>query len=157
MGLAQKSICPPPRRLGNIIECCPLQFINDTSTVNSWALNKYILTQKSNVHFWTAKKSKITLQSTFLIPTLDTTTKFVIMTIWMSRNLCSRADGKWEIMQKHCIKSSSNMFWIFVRITSERRFFVLKLYGPVNPMGSCRVRLVYLTTRLLGRLSPLSY
>ena len=31
--------------------------------------------------------------------------------------------------------------------------FVLRFYGPVNPMGS---RSVYLTTRLLGRLSPLS-
>ena len=34
--------------------------------------------------------------------------------------------------------------------------FVLRFYGPVNPMGSCRARLVYLTTRLLSRLSPLS-
>ena len=34
--------------------------------------------------------------------------------------------------------------------------FVLRFYGPVNPMGSCRARAVYLTTRLLGRLSPLS-
>ena len=34
--------------------------------------------------------------------------------------------------------------------------FVLGFYGPVNPMGSCRVRSVYLTTLLLGRLSPLS-
>ena len=34
--------------------------------------------------------------------------------------------------------------------------FVLRFYGPVNPMGSCQVRSVYLTTRLLGRLSPLS-
>ena len=33
---------------------------------------------------------------------------------------------------------------------------VFKFYGPVNPMGSCRARSVYLTTRLLGRLSPLS-
>ena len=28
---------------------------------------------------------------------------------------------------------------------------VLRFYGPVNPMGSCRARSVYLTTRLLGR------
>ena len=35
-------------------------------------------------------------------------------------------------------------------------FFVLMFYGQVNPMGSCRARSVYLTTRLLGRLSPLS-
>ena len=34
--------------------------------------------------------------------------------------------------------------------------FVLRFYGPVNPMGSCRARSVYLTTRLLGRLSPLT-
>ena len=34
--------------------------------------------------------------------------------------------------------------------------FVLRFYGPVNPMGSCRARSVYLATHLLGRLSPLS-
>ena len=34
--------------------------------------------------------------------------------------------------------------------------FVLRFYSPVNPMGSCRAWSVYLTTRLLGRLSPLS-
>ena len=34
--------------------------------------------------------------------------------------------------------------------------FVLRFYGPVNPMGSCRARSVYLITRVLGRLSPLS-
>ena len=33
--------------------------------------------------------------------------------------------------------------------------FVLRFYGPVNPMGSYRARSVYLTTRLLSRLSPL--
>ena len=37
----------------------------------------------------------------------------------------------------------------------EIDLFVLRFYGPVNPMGSCRARSVYLTTRLLGRLSPL--
>ena len=34
--------------------------------------------------------------------------------------------------------------------------FVLKFYGPVNPIGSCQAWSVYLTTRLLGRLSPLN-
>ena len=36
--------------------------------------------------------------------------------------------------------------------------FVLRFYDPVNPMRSCRARSVYmyLTTRLQGRLSPLS-
>ena len=32
--------------------------------------------------------------------------------------------------------------------------FMLRFYGPVNPLGSCRAWSVYLTTRLLGRLSP---
>ena len=39
---------------------------------------------------------------------------------------------------------------------SDSDLFVLTFYGPVNPMGPCRARSVYLTTRLLGRLSPLS-
>ena len=34
--------------------------------------------------------------------------------------------------------------------------FVLRFYGPVNPMGSMLARSVYLITRLLGRLDPLS-
>ena len=34
--------------------------------------------------------------------------------------------------------------------------FVLRFYGPVNPTGSYRALSVYLTTHLLGRLSPLS-
>ena len=38
----------------------------------------------------------------------------------------------------------------------EQSLFVLRFYGPVNPIGSCRARSVYLTTRLLGRPSPLS-
>ena len=33
--------------------------------------------------------------------------------------------------------------------------FVFRFYGPVNPMGSCWVWPVYLTTCLLVRLSPL--
>ena len=50
---------------------------------------------------------------------------------------------------------------IFVSFTMYFRIqlcclFVLRFYGPVNPMGSCRERSVYLTTRLMGRLSPLS-
>ena len=34
--------------------------------------------------------------------------------------------------------------------------FVLRFYSPVNLMGSCIEQLVYLTTRLLGKLSPLN-
>ena len=42
------------------------------------------------------------------------------------------------------------------RVVKIKSLFVLRFYGPVYPMGSCRVRSVYLTTGLLGRLSPLS-
>ena len=33
--------------------------------------------------------------------------------------------------------------------------FVLRFYGSVNPNGSCRAWLIYLTVLLLDRLSPL--
>ena len=33
---------------------------------------------------------------------------------------------------------------------------MLRFYGPVNQIGSCRAWSVYLTTLLLDRLSPLS-
>ena len=46
--------------------------------------------------------------------------------------------------------------WIVMNQYDWFCLFVLRFYGPVNPMGSCRARSVYLTTRLLGRLSPLS-
>ena len=48
----------------------------------------------------------------------------------------------------HCV--------IRIHLTSLLVFVCVEVYGPVNPMGSCRARSVYLTTRLLGRLSPLS-
>ena len=34
--------------------------------------------------------------------------------------------------------------------------FVLRFYGTVNPIGSCRAQSVYLATLLLGRISLLS-
>ena len=58
----------------------------------------------------------------------------------------------------HSVSSTGVGFQIKVRELSCYCvcLFVLRFYGPVNPMGSCRARSVYLTTRLLGRLSPLS-
>ena len=47
--------------------------------------------------------------------------------------------------KKQCINKAIHALFVCL--------FVLRFYGPVNPMGSCRVRSVYLTTRLLGRLS----
>ena len=56
-----------------------------------------------------------------------------------------------KILQQHNAQKMP-----FFSISSYERLFVLRFYGPVNPMGSCRARSVYLTTRLLDRLSPLS-
>ena len=41
-------------------------------------------------------------------------------------------------------------------VLHNTRLFVLRFYGPVNPLVSCRAWSVYLTTLLRGRLSPLS-
>ena len=44
----------------------------------------------------------------------------------------------------------------FSTILFKEDLFVLRSYGPVNPMGLYREGLVYLTNHLLDRLSPLS-
>ena len=44
-----------------------------------------------------------------------------------------------------------------ILVAGKGRFwFVLRFYGPVNPMGSCRARSVYQTTHLLGRMLSIS-
>ena len=70
----------------------------------------------------------------------------------------------------------TGMLWVLIRSASARFsynlesinnfscyvncmcvcLFVQRFYGPVNPMESCRAWSVYLTTRLLGRLIPLT-
>ena len=49
-------------------------------------------------------------------------------------------------------------YFLFPNLKKDIRvcLFVLRFYGPVNPMGSCWAWSVYLTTLLLSRLSPLS-
>ena len=59
------------------------------------------------------------IQSTLILPTLDTTTKFVILTIRLTR--------KPSLNQKLCRKIiiqyfKQHMFWIFVRTASSRQF-----------------------------------
>ena len=64
----------------------------------------------------------------------------------------------------HCLPITllrvSQLQWVkvggFISTVKLNLLFVLRFYGPVNPMRSCRAWSVYLTTRLLGRLSPLS-
>ena len=56
----------------------------------------------------------------------------------------------------HLVCDISKVYLLITFFIFEPCLFVLRFYGPVNPMGSCRARSVYLITRLLGRLSPLS-
>ena len=41
-------------------------------------------------------------------------------------------------------------------VTVSPDAFVLRFYGPVNPMGSCRARSVYLTTRFTSMVYGLN-
>ena len=52
--------------------------------------------------------------------------------------------------------SSSQTMPSNIHIMFRFRFVCVEIFGPVNPMGSCLARSVYLTTHLLGRLGPLS-
>ena len=65
---------------------------------------------------------------------------------------------RWSLIWIYTVSSGLSCVYSILQYPFIRClfFFVLRFYGPVNPMGSCRVRSVYLTTRLLGRLSPLS-
>ena len=51
-----------------------------------------------------------------------------------------------------CFQSKQYRLW---SVTTFHFVCCVELYGPVNPMGSCWVWSVYLTTLLLGRLSTL--
>ena len=57
--------------------------------------------------------------------------------------------------QMYSSSSISNNVTSETNIHTGQYLFVLRFYGPVNPMGSCRAQSVYLATCLLGRLSPL--
>ena len=61
-----------------------------------------------------------------------------------------------QIMVRYRFKQNANLVAHILSHVVQVSLFVLRFYGPVNPMGSCRARSVYLITHLLGRLSPLS-
>ena len=71
-----------------------------------------------------------------------------------SANKYENANNSWHF---HIYKQRNFHAQLYlVRKDLQLLVGVLRFYGPVNPMGSCRARSVYLTTFLLGRLSPLS-
>ena len=82
----------------------------------------------------------------------------ICTSIRYGQNICEVS----KRLAKNCRRSCAHKSTVDERtgqgmpISHLRALFVLRFYGPVNPMGSCRARSVYLTTRLLGRLSPLS-
>ena len=56
----------------------------------------------------------------------------------------------------HCPFGTCRLYNVASKSSLNVCLFVLRFYGPVNPVGSCRARSVYLITRLLGKLCPLS-
>ena len=70
---------------------------------------------------------KYLVQTTLFTPALDTKTKLVIITIWLSRNLRLRGNNysqkKARILY---LMFKKRMCWIFVRIASVRRFWQTK-------------------------------
>ena len=76
---------------------------------------------------------------------------------WTDDRVCPYYKLTYEPKDSGELKNfTSDIKRIFTALGNPIGLFVLRFYGPVNPMGSCRVRSVYLTTRLLGWLSPLS-
>ena len=61
--------------------------------------------------------------------------------------------GHLPFMYLFFIALYKNILW---KLILPKVLLVLRFYNPVNQMGSCRAWSTYLTTRLLGRLSPLS-
>ena len=58
--------------------------------------------------------------------------------------------------QKDLIKTEAATVMTRSKILNFALFVCVEVLRPNQPNGSCRARSVYLTTRLLGRLSPLS-
>ena len=61
-----------------------------------------------------------------------------------------------QIVNRLCSLGEGLGYWIFFFFFFFFFLFILRFYGPVNPVGSCRARSVYLSKLLLDRLSPLS-
>ena len=79
---------------------------------------------------------------------------YIISEILLTETICMRDEILSQILSIHQV-SVCNIFTV-TQLVAFVCLYVLRFYGPVNPMGSCRVQSVYLTTGLLGRLSPLS-
>ena len=75
-------------------------------------------------------------------------------------NTVPLTDRPWQLVSpcyhwklKEAQEKHENFDWSH---SLRKRLFVLRFYGPVHPMGSCRAWSVYLTTLSLSRLRPSS-
>ena len=104
---------------------------------SAWNAKVYFLWEEKKIYLtvicWTVYRACRTLTSYHTCPK-----------IWVPILLHA------EIFNKCSMSGKPVRYWL------DARVYTVGFYGPVNPMGSCRAQSVYLTTHLLGRLSPLS-
>ena len=109
-------------------------------------------------HFWGPPLNCLILASSMTKPTIRLVQPAKpqisqhICRVWSEYLLIACAFYSLKAVQRG--KQEPLPYWVAVQ--ADLILFVLRFYGPVNPIGSCRARSVGLTTRLLGRFSPLS-
>ena len=109
-------------------------------------------------HFWSPPLNCLIWASSMTKPTIRLVRpakpqiSLRICRVWSEYLLIACAFYSLKAVQRG--KQEPLPYWVDVQ--ADLILFVLRFYSPVNPMGSCRARSVCLTTRLLGRLSPLS-
>ena len=94
-----------------------------------------------------------------LCDTFVAITESIALSLSLSLYLSRSVSVCLSLLHKHtcvcvCVCVSERRYWLRSKVWEI--LFVLRFYCPVNPMGSCRARSVYLSILLLGRLSPLS-
>ena len=140
-----------------ISEYCIL-YIESAKTVNEMTLNELV----KQTTLWTTRP-RITKYFSLKSPLEIFHKKFAK---WLTGYVATAGgfqETELNAQTKHCsarreklVKIRNNRWQWAGCIMVDVCLFVLRFYGPVNPMGSCRARSVYLITRLLGRLRPLS-
>ena len=105
-----------------------------------------------NKPFWTCMSRNIRTHTLGHMHPVKIQIRLRIRAVWSESSLgvfCIAKDAKFFHAENEGSDQTEQMCRLIYCL------FVLRFYGPVNPMGSCRARSVYQTTGLLGRLSPL--
>ena len=138
---------------------------NTNRAVSYWNHIIYNMLQKQALVIIQEDNSRIRINTTKVIENQCAQIKCSVcaklkQNIWSRQTLCPDQVARFAqieiaiLIQEHEINCTCLCVCTITRMRTL--LFVLKFYGPVNPMVSCRARSVYLTTRLLGRISPLS-